>query len=407
MVGDNRSATELRQLLTEALSRFGVAGRVETDGITATLTGYGPTATVDVRALIAEWENLPDDARMRRAARVARDLVANRRSISGSLIPAKPRRSRALVTPFLVFLAAGLAAFAIYQYAEDAPATSTSSGAKPASSNDYEAYERERAERAERVCETTRARVARGAPIVPTDVEGWVVELDVLRSPARGSPLRDQALDAFITRPQKNGNGRVVWPGSPAIANLDGPDTAATLVDSSIPNPDHPVFSGLRILFTGRYVVPYFDELARPEFLRLAKALAEALAVDYGALYARCAMGRAHHVGSWFRGPTPAGAVTALLYYMGTSGDVPDVRKDLLVPLGSTELDSAFAFQNVEHAAASLDKAKVMDLLRPEEGSIAGLDGAPSTIGFPFRDPNRASRTSHEVARTLSLGDEH
>jgi hypothetical protein len=36
---------------------------------------------------------------------------------------------------------------------------------------------------------------------------------------------------------------------------------------------------------------------------------------------------------------------------------------------------------------------------------IAGLDGQPSTVSFPPRDPNRASRASHAIARDLGIGE--
>jgi hypothetical protein len=158
-------------------------------------------------------------------------------------------------------------------------------------------------------------------------------------------------------------------------------------------------------VLTGRYVNAYFDEAARVTLVRFALALSDALHAEYAALYARCAAGRAHHLGSFFRGATPGGAVASLLYFMGTFGDVPDVRRSLLAPAGSTAEDSVFAFQNIVKAAAPLKKTRVMAMVGAEGGMIAGLDNQPSTVSFPPRDPNRASRASHRIADELGLGE--
>ena len=77
------------------------------------------------------------------------------------------------------------------------------------------------------------------------------------------------------------------------------------------------------------------------------RALTDAIGADYAALYAHCADDSAHYIGSWFRGPSPGGAMASLLYFMGTFGEHPDLRGSVLMPAQerARELDRAFAFQ--------------------------------------------------------------
>jgi hypothetical protein len=271
---------------------------------------------------------------------------------------------------------------------------------------DDDSDDRERRDRAERVCEATRARVTRGAPVGPSDAEGWVVDLDVLRSKDRPDPAADPALNRFVGTADKSAPAKVVWTGSPMLVAVDGPGTAVTTSDASLPVPGGVLYRGVRVELTGRYAGPYFDESGRAEYLRFAKALAEAIGADYAALYARCAGAASHHLGSYFRGPSPGGAVTALLFYMGTSQDAPDVRASLLTPNGARGVDPSFAFQSLLAAATPLKKARVMEMIGKHDGMISGLDGQPSALGFGFRDPNLASRATRQIARDLSIASD-
>lgn len=401
MAGLQESAVELQQLVTELLGRFGVAGTVTIENGRAMLFGSGPTVEIDVGPSLSEWDQLGDDVRRKRAADVARRLAGERRR-TGAPAPSTDGRR---LSPWLGLGALGVVVIglgaAFWLRRGDAP--SIAPLMRPSAAIDYDAYERERQERAERVCNATRSRIVRGAPIGPSDVEGWVVELSLLSNKDSPDPVSDPALGEFVSTTA--GRGRIVWRDAGVLTNVEGPDTGAMVTAANLPATGPPSFKGLRIVLTGRYVSAYFDEAARVTLVRFALAFSEALHAEYAALYARCAAGRAHHLGSFFRGATPGGAVASLLYFMGTFGDVPDVRRSLLSPAGGTAEDTVFAFQNIVRAAAPLKKTRVMAMVGAEGGMIAGIDNQPSTVSFPPRDPNRASRASHRIAQELGLGE--
>lgn len=398
------SAVELQHLVTELLGRFGVAGTVTIIDGRATLVGNGPTVEVHLGASLADWQTIGDDARRKRALDAARRLASERRRASGVSsgpgAPSMPGLGSIALLGFAVALAAG-AWFWRLRSAADAPAK-----ARVQPVVDYDAYERDRQERAERVCNATRSRIMRGAPIGPSDVEGWVVELSLLSDEGSLDLASSPALATFVSAGAGN-RGRIVWPQAGPIASLEGPDTGATVTKADLARAGTPELKGLRLVLTGRYVGAYFDEEARVTLVRFALALSEALHADYMAFYARCAAGRAHHLGSLFRGPTPGGAVASLLFYMGVFGDVPDVRRSVLSPNGDGADDLGFAFANIARATAPLKKNRVMSMVGAEGGMISGLDDQPSTLSFPPRDPNRASRASHAIARDLGIGEEH
>jgi hypothetical protein len=206
--------------------------------------------------------------------------------------------------------------------------------------------------------------------------------------------------------PSAQDKGRVVFHDAPTLAAATGPDTQADVVADDVVGKPGLAYRGVRITMTGRYVVPYFDETGRNEVLRFARALTDSLGADYAALYARCAAGHSHHVGSWFRGPAANGAVVALVFFMGVFEDHPDLRPSALFPNGEgSTVDAAFAFQSIATAAGPVKKTRAMTLLAKESGMISGTDTSVATISFPFRDGNRASRASQEIARELGIGD--
>jgi hypothetical protein len=239
-----------------------------------------------------------------------------------------------------------------------------------------------------------------------------------LRSRPGPALIEHAALTGFVQPVPGEDKSRLAWDGAPALARVDGPDTAVVLMPADVVTGSAVAWRGLRVVFTGRYVVPYFDEAARTDYLRLAAALADALGADYGAVYARCATQQSHHVGGWFRGPTPGGATAALIFFMGVFADVPHVSGSVLAPVGQLagsaapanapglgrEPDWAYAFGRIAATTASLTKAGVSHSLGPHGGMVAGADGGPSIITFPLRDANRASRASLEIARELGIG---
>jgi hypothetical protein len=189
------------------------------------------------------------------------------------------------------------------------------------------------------------------------------------------------------------------------LQGRDGPDTFVDVTEANIPEAGEPGLRGVRLMFTGHLVPPYFENSPRLEYQRFARALTDALGADYAALYARCAGNGTPHLGSWFRGPNPGGATTSLVYFMGAFGERPELRHALLSPEGAASPDLWYAFQSVSHATRALKKARVMTMLSGELGMIAGLDDRVSTITFPFRDANRATRATYAIARELGISE--
>jgi hypothetical protein len=399
--GEDVSARDLARRVEETLSRFGIAGNVAVTSDMATLHGNGPTVSTELGSLVSEWPALAEDARNRRVAEVARKLSTERRAVA-SLSPERHAAGPSWLRPAALATAVAVVALAgarLYQLHLTSGAAAPPSRAIAREDPD----QRERLARASRVCEATRSRIMRGASIGPTDAEGWVVELWLLRAAERGALLGDPAFAEFVTPETPAARGRVAWQGAPTLTALEGEGTTVTVIAADVATA--PAYVGARVVFSGRLAVPYFDDAPRRDYVRLALAMSDALGIEYAALYARCASGDAHHVGAWFRGPTPGGAVTALLYNMGAFGEHPELRSSLLARAGATGRDLGYAFENVANATKPLKKARVMTMLGPELGMIAGLDGKVSTVTFPFRDANRASRATHAIARELGIDE--
>jgi serine/threonine-protein kinase len=398
---------EIRSRVSEALGRFGVAGVVRVEGDRVTLVGHGATVGVQLGPWVAQWDALAPETRTRRCSEIARDLARRRRASQAPLTTTRRFALPDWVSPLAILLAAAGVVFGAWRFYPLLLATGeTAAQPRTTSSASLDAYERERRERAARVCDATRSRVLRGAAVGPADVEGWVVELSMLRPRAvpAGSALADLA-GFFEARPDGSAH-RLVWSGAPDLAAKSGPDTVVAIEDASLPNARTPRWGGLRIVFSGRYVPSFFHQRQRVEFMRLANGLTNAFGAEYAALYARCAHRDSHHMGAWFRGPSPGGAVAALLYWFGTYADVPHVQRSELAAAGDGTIDRVFALARLANATAALDKRRVSTMLGPYGGMIAGEDEKPSTITFPFRDANRADRASRGIARELGFGIE-
>ncbi|MEZ4226317.1 MAG: hypothetical protein R3B13_35560 [Polyangiaceae bacterium] len=405
-MSDPELLREIETLVAEDVARFGMAGEVRIEGRNILLDGHGPTTRADLGALLEQWDALPQDARRRRATALARRLVEARRSLA----PPAPTRSRFGVPKFvapLLILGAGAGAIwlsyrALTPGGQPAPAAAPAA-APSASAGGADQYEAERLSRAEAVCVATRERVQRGATVGPTDVEGWVVELTLLRSSGSTALTFDPALSSFITRRAGSLEGTFSWAGAPSIAARQGPFTRVTVADASIPDPGHPTWYGVTLTFSGRYVISYFTEEERAEYLKLAFNLADRLGADYAGLYARCAQSRTHHIGAWFRGPDAAGAAASLIYFMGAFADPPHIESGMLFPRGGDDPVRSNALTRIADKSASLTRNKVLSLLSTSGGMISGRTKAPNVISFPFKDGNRASRASLDLARDVDL----
>ncbi len=395
---------EIETLVAEAVARFGAAGEVRIVGERIHLEGYGPPTSAELGGLEAQWDGLAPELRGRRATALARELVQKRRA---SLPPTRSGgfnfKLPSFVAPLVVL---GLAAVALWfarswLLPEKTNAAVTSSAQPgPLASTGVDAYEAQRRARAERVCQATRSRIQRGATVGPTDVEGWVVELVLLRDGSSAELTFDPGLSPFISRRPGQLSGKFVWASAEDIAGAEGPSTVVTVADASIPNPETPKHRGVRLTFAGRYVAPYFRDDGRKSFIRVAAALAERLGATHGALYARCAESSSHYLGAWFRGPGAGGASASLVYWMGAFADPPQLRAAVL----AADAGADPILDRVEQAGAELTKARVAKLIGSDGGMIAGRPDGPHTLTFPFKDGNRAARASLELARELNVG---
>jgi hypothetical protein len=412
-------ASEIQALVEQELTRSGVRAPLRLERDTLVLRRGTTETRADIAGTLAQWESLPDDLRARRVQQIAALLAtdgpaplapaaAARPTVGGRPLPA----SRALGLRWYSVLApisiAALTAFAIavaYRYLAPrgggtAAFVGASSGsAAPASSLDPD---RERAARASTACDQTRRRVAQGANLGPADSEGWVVELTLLR---RGAPV-DLALapglSKFIKLKPGTQIGTLAWPPAQNLSAVQRFDAEVAL--SSTAPLGEGRLSGLDLVFSGPYVVPYFTEAQRGDYMRLADALAEELQATEGALFARCANGESHYLGSWFHGSTPGRAVASLVYFMASYNDVPTLKPNVLGVLSGAP-QRGHAFDAINLAAAEMDRSAAATLIGRELGMVSGGRDHATRLSFPFRDANRAERASVDAARSLRLAN--
>jgi len=242
----------------------------------------------------------------------------------------------------------------------------------------------------------------RGATVGPLDVEGWVVELMLLRG-GKASLATDPGLAQFIAREPNAGAARVSWTRAPDISALTGIDTTARLEEEEMRPPGAAAGRLLRLTFGGRYVLPYFREDQRVQYIMLANALSTQLKADYGALFARCESSEARHIAVWFLGATPGSALTSLLYFMGTGNDSPHLAPSVLLgDAGVFERDAVLV--RIAAASQGASKSQVATWVGAQGGMISAPSDGDVHITFPFRDSNRAARASREIARQLGIG---
>ncbi|MBN2191906.1 MAG: hypothetical protein JW751_03750 [Polyangiaceae bacterium] len=385
-------ARDLEQNVREALGRLGTTGEVHVRGTLILLTGPGGTASASAELVQRDWLRLSREERRLAARALARELVERRRAPGGV-----PPRRRPVALPFVVILtAAGLVLGGFFAYPlVFAPAPPL---AAP-SSRDLEA---ERAARAHRVCSETRARVARGATVGPMDAEGWVVELMLVRTVTPVPLLHDHGLRAFLARPEPDLPTRLVWAGTPTLAGIDATGSEVVLSGANLPDSIEPRWHSTTLTFSGRYVEYYFRSTERGSYFALASALGERLGATYAGLFARCVGSRAHAIGSWFRGPSPAGAAAALVYFMGTFGEVVHVASEHLGVDGGAP-DPTRVLLDLPELGPNLDRAALATLLARSGGMVAGQPKGPITISFPFERSNRATQASVHLARHFDI----
>jgi hypothetical protein len=387
----DRLAREVQELVQAALARHGTAGSVRIEGQLASLVGNGPLVTEPIEHLLGQWENLPFEERQRQSGNIARALARKR-----FREPPPPTRQTSAPIGVIVALALVLGAGAYYLKASrggPAPAEAQATAAAGAlGASDAEA---ERAERADRVCNSTRTRLARGATVNPSDAEGWVVELSLVRSADAGSW---PALEPLVRAASASEPAQIVWEGLIPATARDSV-TRVVMVDELLP--EHvPQYRSRSLTLFGQYVLPYFRERERIKLVRFAHALAEAQRAELGALYARCEASTARHMGSWFLGHSPGAAAASLLYFLGAHADPPQLPAGILSSQAAVAFEPAFALSSLIDKTRGLKKQDVAGLIGAQDGMVAGPTNF-TTLGFPFVESDRALRASLSMASRL------
>jgi hypothetical protein len=392
---------DLTGSIQEQLGRFGVAGRVELDGSTLRLIGHGRSIAIEFTE-IDTWPSASPALRARIVERIAREIVRARRAQAG-LVSTRSHSVewlRLLSVVVVVGGGIGLAWKWLGRPARDAAVATmsvrqTAASAPPAlpiAVNAQSPLER---------CQRVQGRIATGGNVSSLDVDGWVVELMLLSTDPTFGPTSDK-LDPFLAKSEDAGTiRRLIWTEDDELRTLDGADSFVIVSSEPLIDVVAGTKTGVRIAWTGKYVGKYFDQTSRARMQRLAAAIYEATGAMYGALYARCAVGAIHQVGSWFRGQDLATATLSLVAAMGMYAEVAHVEG--LDPRTTGPIDQRRAWDGLVERVRKLDRQRVTLTLAEEGGMIASRPGSWVTLSFPFQDANRATRTSLRIARAVGV----
>ncbi len=385
---DPHQAGDLARHVREALTRFGAAGQVSIEGDVVALSSPAGRFETPLGLVARDWVDLSPEERRRAATDLARRLNAQR-------LPSVPlTRTSTSIAPYaltILLLLALVAALAAYPFLAR-PTPPVASASVPSADPSGE-------DRPRLACEQSRARVLRGGTLGPLDVDGWVVQISLLRPGSTIPLMRDPGLDAFFDRTPEG--SRLVWTGTPELAELDSPTTGVEVEELRYPAQGVAEWRELLVSFRGRFVDRYFREAERAQFFTLADGLTVRLGGTYSAVYARCA----HRlddamVGTWIRGPDVPAVAAALVYYMDVRSAASHVDPQRLK---SVPAESPGAILQIETTAEDLDRRGLAAILADTGGMIAGAPEGPITVMFPFRDFSRSSRASHKLARRLNL----
>ncbi len=393
-------AREVPAAIEEALSRYGIAGRVSLEGTQVLLMGHGSTVSLDGSEL-SDWAALDAPGKRRLVERLARELAQQRRPASVAP-PSRSFSGTGVAGPLVGSVVLAVAALAAWRYGFSGSAPVAPVGDRKAMLQPQPTVvEPTREVRAADSCAKVRARIATGGSVTPLDTDGWIVQISLIgRGPGLGPD--NPKLTPFFDQPSPGTTARHVrWPDAPELAKVDNPETFVTLGPEPLASMPSFFGTGLRVTLSGGYVSAYFDESRRLSVQRLAAALYEATDARYGALYARCATGTTNHIGAWFRGPDLRGAATLLVGTMGLAADIPHLAK---VGAGDDAIVQGRALDAFSAQAGRLDRTRVAVLVGEHGGMVADRAGRWATLTFPFPDANRASRTSLTLARASGVG---
>lgn len=424
-VTDEQIVQQMRAMVEAERKRRGWPGEPRVEGHFL-VVGKGDTeARVDLQGSLQQWDSLPDDLRQRRVQQIAKLLSEGAERASVRSRPPQQRRSNrpgpfSFVAPLLVLaLTVGaivvayrmlapngdspLATFNRWQLGGPTRASASAGASASATALNYNAssIEQERAVIASAACGNSRTRVARGGNVGPADVEGWQVELVLLRRGPAVDLSQSAALSPFVQRAAGSATGKLVWPQAKSIVAEERFDAQVEL--RALPPLGEKNVNGVSFVFSGPYVTPYFTEDQRLDYFLLADAMAEAIAATDGALFAHCTNNEAHHVGAWFLGMTPGAALASMIYFMEAFTDLPVLKPALLGSGSTAHARRGHTFDAINQATSALSRSSVATLVGGELGVISGRPNKPARLTFPFRDGNRASRSGLSAARSVGL----
>src|SRR6185369_5029585 len=398
------------------LQRRGSPGKPRLEG-QVLVVGRGATeARADLKGTIQQWDSLPEDLLERRVQQMAQLLSEGARRAPPSQ-PVAARRARGsgafaslrrVLAPLLILALMVYALGVAYRYLspnKQSPlaelehllgrspiASAIGSAITSATAPTYNAsnIEHERAVIASAACAKSRTRVARGGSVGPADVEGWQVELVLLRRGPVVDLSQSGALAPFVRRDAGSKTAKLSWAKASSLIARERFD--AEIDVRALPPLGVKNISGVSLVFSGPYVVPYFTEDQRADYFLLADALADALGATDGGLFAHCADSESHHVGSWFLGATPGAAVGSLIYFMQSYSELPALKPEVLGS-GPEPARRGHTFDAIDQAAGALGRSSVATLVGSELGMISGRPNRPARLTFPFRDGSRAARS--------------
>jgi hypothetical protein len=392
---------DLTGSIQEQLGRFGVAGRIELDGSTLRLIGHGRRIAIEFTE-IHGWPSASPELRGRIVERIVRELVRARRAQDASV--SSPSHwvewLRPLIVLVIVVGGTWLAWKRLGKPARDAVVAIVSVRQPSAAAPTATPVLGDAPSPLQR-CQRVQGRIATGGNVSLLDVDGWVVELMLLSTDPAFGPT-SQKLDAFLAKGDDVGTvRRLIWSEDEELRMLDGADSFVIVSPEPLIDVVAGTKAGVRITWSGKYVGKYFEDASRTRMQRLAAAMYEATGANYAALYARCALGTIHQVGSWFRGQDLASATLSLVAAMGMYAEVAHVEG--LDPRTTREIDQRRAWDNLAERVRRLERQRLTLTLAEDGAMIASRPGNWVTLSFPFQDANRATRASLRVARVVGV----
>lgn len=407
-----------------ALGRFATPGEVRfrDSHLYLEVAGQQDSALVSIASWCHDWYRMDEALRRRRAADVARALSRERFESA----PRVPVRRVIYLDPLLLIGVGVLALWGIWIALGDGALQETpvsdglirastrpeSGNSSSAAASDAEIRATERSARvgqnpgearSSRVCGATLTRVYQGGNVSVADVDGFRVEIALLKEGGRQPLDNHPVLAQFVQNPTAATGSSFIWEKEAGLAPVETSDSVVTVRRMVLGEGDPRIF-GVTLSFGGSLVDPYFKEGERGRFFHIASALADAVEATHVAVYARCFDRPLHALGSWFRGIDTSAAISSLVYFMGTYARPSHLAKPYYQPPGKQEIDRLHAFQSITEKTAPLTRTDLATLLGNEGGMATGRDGEPVIITFPFGDGNRASRASRGIARVAGLG---